>query len=150
MKTPAWRIVALMVVAVPVAVPVGACAAEAVTVKVTEEAAGAWATLQAADVKIGEALAAGNLAEVGVQAERVRTATLAIVRGVRPTDESAIRRLNSVGREVLSLAERLAAVAGSGNRGRAETVFANLHRYVEFIQSKLPPGGAGAAGRSKP
>lgn len=147
MKTPAWQIVALMVGAVPAAIPAGAYAAEAVPVKVSEAAAGAWAQLQAADVKIGEALAAGNLAEVGIQAERVRTATLAIVRGVRPTDEAAIRRLNSAGREVLSLAERLAAVAGAGNRGRAETVFANLHRYVEFIQAKLPPG---TAGRSTP
>ncbi len=143
MKTSAWRILALAVGAVLGPVSPGASAAEAVTIKVSEEATSAWERLQTADTKIGELLAVGNLAEVGVQAEQVRIATTAIVRGVRTTDEAAIRRLNSAGREILALAERLAAVAASGNRARAETVHANLHRYVEFIQSKLPRGGAG-------
>jgi hypothetical protein len=114
-----------------------------VTVKVSEEATSAWENLQAADAKISELLPAGNLAKVGAQADRVRAAVTTIVLGVRTTDEAAIRRLNSAGREILALAERLATVAASGNRARAEIVHANLHRYVEFIQSKLPRGGAG-------
>lgn len=143
MKTPARRIIALAVGAVLATIQPGAGAAEAVTIKVSEEATSAWESLQAADAKISELLVAGSLAEVGGQADRVRTAVTAIVRGVRTTDEAAIRRLNSAGREILALSERLASVAASGNRARAEIVHANLHRYVEFIQSKLPHGGAG-------
>jgi len=143
MKSWARRILALTVGVVLASVQPGAGAAEPVTVKVSEEATSAWDNLQAADAKISELLVAGNLAEVGAQSDRVRTAVTAIVRGVRTTDEAAIRRLNSAGREILALAERLATVAASGNRARAEIVHANLHRYVEFIQSKLPRGGAG-------
>jgi hypothetical protein len=143
MKMSARRIMALAVGAVLASIQPAARAAEAVTIKVSEEATSAWENLRAADAKISELLVAGNLDEVSVQADQMRTAVTAIVRGVRTTDEAAIRRLNSAGREILALAERLAAVAASGNRARTEIVHANLHRYVEFIQSKLPRGGAG-------
>lgn len=142
MKTLARQIIILAVGADLASVQPGARAAEATTIKVSGEATSAWENLQVADTKISELLAAGNLGEVAGPADRVRMATTAIVRSVHITDEVVTRHLNSTGCEILVLAEQLATVAVSVNRARAEIVYANLHRYVEFVQSKLPGGGA--------
>lgn len=110
----------------------------------------AWIVLQAADAKIGQLIAQSRLTDVAAQTRIVKESVGTILRGVRPPDESSLKRLVSAGREMIALADHLTEVAASGNRARAGTVHANLHRYVEFIQSKLPRGGAGNSGNPVP
>ncbi len=102
----------------------------------------AWIALQAADVRISLLIAQSRLTDVAAQTCIVKESVGTILRGVRPPDESSLKRLVSAGREMIALADHLTEVAASGNRARAEIVHANLHRYVEFIQSKLSRGGA--------
>ena len=119
-------------------------------IEVGREARDAWIVLQAADARIGQLITQSRLMDAAVQARVVKESVGTILRGVRPPDESSLKRLVSAGREMIALADHLTEVAASGNRARAEIVHANLHRYIEFIQSKLPRGGAGNSGSPVP
>ena len=101
----------------------------------------AWDALQVADATLGTLIAQSQLADVPAQTRIVKESVGTILRGIRPADESSLKRLVSAAREMIGLADHLADVAASGNRGRAEVVHANLHKYVDFVQKHLPPGG---------
>ncbi len=98
----------------------------------------AWAALKAADSKIAELITQGQLADVAAQSRVVRVSVETILRGVRPTDESVLKRLVSAGREIIALSDHLTSVAATGNRARTDVVHANLHKYVDFVQKRLP------------
>jgi len=99
----------------------------------------AWVALQVADATLGKLIAQSRLADVAEQTRIIKECVATILRGVRPPDESSLKRLVSAGREMVALADHLADVAGSGNRARADVVHANLHKYVDFVQKHLPP-----------
>lgn len=117
---------------------------------VSRAAVAAWEELLAADASIAAALAASRLAEVPAQAERIKAAIAAIGRSLQPPDKTLVRRFNSAAREVLALADRLSAVAATGNRARADVIYANLHRYVDFVQARLPRGEVPNHARNSP
>lgn len=101
----------------------------------------AWDALQTADATLGKLIAQSRLADVAAQTRVVKESIGTILRGIRPPDESSLKRLVSAGREMITLADHLADVAASGNRARADIVHGNLHKYVDFVQKHLPPGG---------
>ena len=119
------------------------------TVEVGPDARHAWDALQAADATLGTLIAQSRLADVAAQTRIVKESVGTILRGIRPADESSLKRLVSAGREMIGLADHLADVAASGNRGRADVVHANLHKYVDFVQKHLPLGGP-VAGEGTP
>jgi hypothetical protein len=114
---------------------------EVAQVEVGSDVRAAWNSLQAANVKIGELIVQNRLADVPAQTRIVKASVETILRGVRPDDESILKRLVSAGREIMKLADHLAEVAASGKRARADVVHANLHKYVDFVQKRLPPDG---------
>lgn len=134
----------LIVVLVAAASPLALIAAEktppatAAPIEVGPDVRCAWDALQAADAKIGELIAQNRLPDVPAQARLVKVSVETIVRGIRTTDELILKRLISAGREILTLADRLAVVASAGNRARAEVIHDNLHNYVDFVRKRLP------------
>jgi hypothetical protein len=109
-----------------------------VEVVVGADAVAAFEVALKADAAIESLLAEGRLAEVVVEAQRVRNAIETMRTSVRSTDGATSRRIQSAAKESLALADRLMAVAATGNRARARTVYHNLHRYVEFVAKHLP------------
>ena len=119
-------------------------------VTVSATAKEAWEGLQSADAQIDQLLRVNRLSEVPAQAELIKTAVRTIGRGVHATDETISKRFNSAAREILVLADRLSTVAVTGNRTRAQTVYVNLHRYVEFAQTHLPSETGGNSRHKEP
>jgi len=113
----------------------------AAPVEIGPDVCNAWDALQVADATLGKLIAQSQLADVASQTRIVKESVGTILRGIPPPDEASVRRLVSAGREVIALADHLADVAASGNRARADVVYANLHKYVDFVRKRLPPGG---------
>lgn len=142
----------LMLVLVAAASPLLLVAAEkalAATVEVGPDVRNAWDALQTADATLGKLIAQNRLADMAAQTRVVKECVGTILRGIRPPDESSLKRLVSTGREMIALADHLTDVAASSNRGRADVVHVNLHKYVDFAQKHLPPGGL-TAGEGTP
>lgn len=109
-----------------------------VEVVVGADAVAAFEVALAADAAIESLLDYGRLEEVVLEAQRVKDAIETMRTSVRTEDRATSRRIQSAAKESLALADRLMAVAATGNRARARTVYHNLHRYVEFVAKHLP------------
>lgn len=136
-----WRTLAACAASLAVAASLAAdpgASKPQVEVVVGADAVAAFEVALEADAAIESLLAEGRLAEVAVEAQRVKDAIETMRSSVRTEDRATSRRIQSAAKESLALADRLMAVAAAGNRARARTVYHNLHRYVEFVAKQLP------------
>lgn len=107
-------------------------------VHVSREAVTAFDALVVVDQRIAKLIERGATLEVAAEARLVKAHIETLRDAIQTDDGSVAKRIRSAARESLALADRLGSVAASGNLRRTETVYHNLHRYVEFVAQHLP------------
>lgn len=107
-------------------------------VRISREAVTAFNALAVADQRIAKLIEHGATQEVAAEARLVKVHIETLRDAIQTDDGSVAKRIRSAARESLALADRLGYVAASGNVRRTETVYHNLHRYVEFVAQHLP------------
>lgn len=107
-------------------------------VHVSREAVAAFDALVVVDQRIAKLIELGETLEVAAEARLVKVHIETLRDAIQTDDGSVAKRIRSAARESLALAERLGSVAARGNLRRTETVYRNLHRYVEFVAQHLP------------
>jgi hypothetical protein len=103
----------------------------------------AWNRLLTADAEIAASIERGELAGIAEQSEIIKAAATVIGETVRVGDTSIRKRLDSGVRKIAGLADHLRDVAALGKLTRVETVYHNLHKYVEWVRDNLPPPATG-------
>jgi len=98
----------------------------------------AWRQIKAADAAIASQIARGQTTGIADQAVVIKTTVLDIADRISVPDEHMKKRLDSVVRQVVALADKLRIAAATTKASRVEIVYSNLHKYVVFAESHFP------------